>query len=259
MTVLVVVLCSILGLAVGSFLNVVVWRVPRGESIISPPSACPGCGRAIRARDNVPVLSWLILRGRCRDCSMSISARYPLVELLTAVVFGIMAWTFSESWALPAYLVFGAIAVALAFIDLDTHTLPNAIVLPAYPVIGGLLVVGSALEGDWWALVRAGIAGVVLWTFYFVLAIAWPGGMGFGDVKLAGVVGLVLGWCGWGSVVVGGFGAFLLGGVAAGVLMASGRVGRKDGVPFGPWLLLGALIGIVAGETLWSSYLAIAL
>ena len=255
----VVVLCTVLGLAVGSFLNVVIWRVPQGASIVSPPSACPGCDAPILARDNVPVLSWLALRGRCRRCSMAIAWRYPAVELMTAAIFAGLAWKFAESWALPAYLVFGGVAVALTFIDIDTHTLPNAIVLPSYPVVLALLAMASALEGDWWALVRAVIAGVALWVFYFTLAVAWPGGMGFGDVKLAGVVGMVLGWLGWGCVVVGGFGAFIFGGLAAAVLMALGRVGRKDGVPFGPWLLLGGFLGIFLGEPLWRFYLAVVL
>lgn len=256
MTVPVIILCAALGLAVGSFLNVVIWRVPQGASIVSPPSACPGCDAPILARDNVPVVSWLALRGRCRGCSMSISARYPLVESLTALLFACVGWMFAESWALPAYLVFAGVAVALAFIDLDTHKLPNVIVLPTYPVLLVLLVVASALEGDWWALIRAVIAGATLWLFYFVLAVAWPGGMGFGDVKLAGVVGMLLGWLGWGAVVVGGFGAFVLGGIASAVLLAMGRVGRKDGVPFGPWLVLGGFLGIFFGEPLWDLYLS---
>ena len=252
---LMVALCSVLGLAVRSFLNVVICRVPQRMSIVSPPSACPGCEAPILARDNVPVLSWLALQGRCRRCSMTIAWRYPAVELLTTVVFAGVAWKFAESWVLPAYLVFAGVAVALAFIDVDTHKLPDVIVLPTYPVILVLLTGASALEGDWWALTRAVIAGAILWLFYFVLAVSWPGGMGFGDVKLAGVVGMLLGWLGWGAVVVGGFGAFIFGGLASAVLLAMGRVGRKDGVPFGPWLLLGGFLGIFVGEPLWDLYL----
>ena len=189
---------------------------------------------------------------------MQISARYPLVEALTAVLCALVALQFGVSWALPAYLVLVFLTVALTFIDIDTHTLPNVIVLPAYPVMIALLVVASAGTGDWWALGRALISGALLWVFYFVLAIAWPGGMGFGDVKLAGVVGLSLGWLGWGALVVGGFGAFILGGVLSGVLIALGRVGRKDGLPFGPCLLAGAFVGVFFGERLWSLYLATA-
>lgn len=257
MTAVIVVLCTLLGLAVGSFLNVVIWRVPRGESIVAPPSACPVCGTPIKARDNVPLVSWLMLRARCRSCSAPISARYPLVELLTGLLFGAVAWEFAQSWALPAYLVLAGVAVALAFIDLDTHTLPNAIVLPTYPVLIALLAVASAGEGDWGALVRAGIGGAILWVGYFILAVAWPGGMGFGDVKLAGVVGIGLAWVGWGALLVGGFGAFVLGGIASLVLMALGRLGRKDGVPFGPWILVGGFVGIFAGQRVWEFYLSV--
>ena len=140
MTVLLTAFSALLGLLIGSFLNVVIWRVPRGESVASPPSHCPGCERPIRPRDNVPVLSWLLLRGRCRDCRTAISARYPAVELGTAVVFGVLAWHFGFDWALPAYLYLGAISVALAMIDIDVHRLPDAIVLPSYGFAAVLLL-----------------------------------------------------------------------------------------------------------------------
>src|SRR5450830_2175470 len=158
-----VALCVVVvGLLIGSFLNVVVWRVPRGESIVTPPSACPRCGHPIRARDNVPVLSWLLLRGRCRDCGEPISRRYPLVEAATGAAFGLTAWHFGVSWALPAYLFLAGISVALALIDLDTKRLPNAIVLPSYPVAILLLAFASWNPGggsDWSALWRALIGG----------------------------------------------------------------------------------------------------
>src|SRR5580698_9168633 len=128
-------LCAVLGLAVGSFLNVVIYRVPRGESIVRPRSSCPSCGAPIRERDNIPVVSWLVLRGRCRDCQAPISARYPLVEFSTGVLFGLTAWHFGADWALPAYLYLAAIGVALAMIDLDVHRLPNKIVLPSYAAV----------------------------------------------------------------------------------------------------------------------------
>jgi leader peptidase (prepilin peptidase)/N-methyltransferase len=255
---LVVVLAVLLGLAVGSFLNVVVWRVPRGESVVHPPSACPECGHPIRARDNVPVVSWLLLRARCRDCGSPISARYPLVEGGTAAAFGLVAWWAGVAWTLPALLYLAAISVALALIDLDVHRLPDSIVLPSYLVGVALLALASANPGgtaDWDALVRALIGGVVLFAFYFVVTYIHPAGMGFGDVKLAGVLGMYLAWFGWGQLVVGWFAAFLLGGVAAVVLLVTGRAGRKSGIPFGPWMLAGAWVGLVVGGTLWSSYL----
>lgn len=260
MTLALAALAGLLGLVVGSFLNVVVHRVPAGRSVVRPRSACPACGHEVRARDNVPVVSWLVLRGRCRDCGAPISARYPLVELGTGVLF---AATFlvlearGQLAVLPAALFLAAISIALAAIDLDTRRLPNAIVLPAYPVLAVLLVLASALHGDWWALARAGIGGVALWVLYFLVMVAKPGGMGFGDVKLAGLLGGVLGWFGWGSLVVGAFAAFLVGGLFSVVLMLAGRAGRKSAIPFGPWMLLGAWIGIFVGEPLWGAYLGI--
>jgi len=256
MTVVLVGFTALLGLVIGSFLNVVIWRVPRGESVVRPPSACPGCGHEIRARDNVPVLSWLLLRGRCRDCGTPISARYPAVEALTAVLFGLVAWHV-EPWAVPAFAYLAAIGVALALIDLDTHRLPNAIVLPSYPVLALLLTVASWGSGDWPALLRAVIGGVALWVAYFAMALAYPSGMGFGDVKLAGLLGAALAWLGWGAFAVGSFGAFLLGGVFSIGLVLAGRAGRKSGIPFGPWMILGAAVGIAVGEPLWGAYLGL--
>lgn len=257
------VLVGLLGLAVGSFLNVVVWRVPRGESVVSPASACPGCGHPIRPRDNVPVVSWLLLKGRCRDCGEPISARYPLVEAGTGLLFvAVAAWTGFDApdvWLLPAYLYLASISVALGLIDLDTHRLPDRIVLPSYLVASALLTVAAAGTGEWASLVRAAAGCAILWTFYFVVVVAYPKGMGFGDVKLAGVLGLYLGYTGWGALAVGSFAAFLLGGVFALGLILLRRAGRKTGVPFGPWMLLGAAVGLVWGEQIWGAYLGFAL
>ncbi|QHT55835.1 prepilin peptidase [Cellulomonas sp. H30R-01] len=252
------VVVGLLGLLVGSFLNVVVWRVPRGESVVHPPSACPRCGHAIRARDNVPVVSWLLLRGRCRDCGAPISARYPAVEAATGVLFALTAWFAGPTWILPALLYLAAISVALTLIDIDTKRLPDAIVLPSYPVALALLALASANPGgtsDWGALVRALAGGAILFVVYLVTVLVYPAGMGLGDVKLAGVLGLYLGWFGWGALLVGWFAAFLLGGVYAVGLLVAGRAGRKSGIPFGPWMLAGAAVGVVVGESIWGAYL----
>ncbi|WP_144760654.1 A24 family peptidase [Curtobacterium sp. 9128] len=262
---------ALVGLAVGSFLNVVVYRVPAGLSVVSPASACPRCGHEIRARDNVPVLSWLVLRGRCRDCATPISARYPLVELATGAAFTVVVARFGPSLlqstdarsalvstcVLVAMLYFVAVSVSLALIDLDVRRLPNAIVLPAYPVLVVLLGAAAVLEGDWWALLRGAAGLVVLGGAYLALALAVPGGMGLGDVKLAGVLGFVLAYLGWGPLAVGAFAAFVLGGTFAIGLIAIGRAKRGGGIPFGPWMLGGAWVGIFFGPEVLDEYLRI--
>jgi leader peptidase (prepilin peptidase) / N-methyltransferase len=256
--VLLTVAIGVIGLIIGSFLNVVIWRVPRGESVVHPPSACPRCGHVIRARDNVPVFSWLVLRGRCRDCAAPIAARYPLVELGTGLLFALTAWLAGPTWILPALLYLAGISVALALIDIDTKRLPDAIVLPAYPVACALLALASwnpGGESDWPALVRAGIGAVVMFGIYFVTVLVYPAGMGFGDVKLAGVLGLYLGWFGWGALFVGWFAAFLLGGLFSIGLLVTGRARLKSGIPFGPWMLLGAGVGILVGQQVADWYL----
>jgi leader peptidase (prepilin peptidase) / N-methyltransferase len=247
---------GLLGLLIGSFLNVVVHRVPRGESVASPPSACPGCGTAIRPRDNVPVISWLLLRRRCRDCGEPISARYPLVELGTAGLFAVMALRFGADPVLPAYLYLAGVGMALALIDLDVRRLPDVLTLPSYPValvLLGVAALAGSDSGDW---IRAVLGGLAMFALYFGLCFAYPAGMGFGDVKLSGVLGLYLGWLGWGVWAVGLFLGFFLGGVFGVALMARGRGGRKTAVPFGPFMLLGALVALLVGQQLVDAYLS---
>lgn len=257
MTGLLLVLVAVVGLAIGSFLNVVIWRVPRGESVAHPPSACPSCGERIGPRDNLPVLSWLMLRGRCRHCSARISARYPLIELGTAALFVLLALRFGLDPVLPAYLYLAAAGVALALIDLDTRKLPNALVLPSYPVAGVLLVLATLLGSDSGSLLRAAMGGVAMYAFYFALVFAYPKGMGFGDVKVAGVLGLYTGWLGWGVWAVGLFGGFLIGGVLSIGLLAVKKAGRKTKIPYGPSLLLGVLLAILVGQPLFDAYLGL--
>ena len=267
----VIVFVGVLGLLIGSFLNVVIYRVPAGKSIVSPPSACPGCGAGIRWYDNVPVLSWLILQGKCRSCGQPISARYPLVELGTGVAFALVGVGFAPEVLAPrasqdalaalcvlvAVLYLTAVGIALVAIDIDTHRLPNVIVLPSYAVGVVLFAAAAVLSGDWVALIRAAIGAAVLFAAYFAMALVYPGGMGFGDVKLAGVLGLWLGWFGWGPLVVGAFSAFLLGGLFSIALLVARKAGRKSGIPFGPWMILGAFVGIAAGEQIFSGYLGL--
>ncbi|MGN6274124.1 MAG: prepilin peptidase [Protaetiibacter sp.] len=268
MSVVIIAVAALLGLVIGSFLNVVIYRVPAGMSLVAPASACPRCGHDIRARDNVPVVSWVLLGARCRDCRVRIPARYPAVELGTALAFSLVAWgAVGEARAIsidPAHLIellaflyLAAISIALAVIDLDVRRLPNAIVLPAYLVGGVLLTLAAVVAGEPQRLVVAGVGAAASVVFYGILWFVKPGGMGLGDVKLAGVLGMYLGYLGWAQLAVGAVGAFLLGGVFGIALMLLGRAGRKTAVPFGPWMLLGAWIGIAAGGPVAAGYLDI--
>jgi leader peptidase (prepilin peptidase)/N-methyltransferase len=258
------------GTLIGSFLNVVIYRVPLGKSIVAPPSACGACGHEVRGYDNIPLISWLVLRGKCRDCAAPISVRYPLVELAGAIAFGLVAWRFVPAVVaasggaevaaavvqLVAYLYLVAISIALALIDLDTRRLPNVIVLPAYLVGLALLGIAALLTGSWSALATAGIGAVVTGGLYLILALVRPGAMGMGDVKLAGVVGLFLGWLGVPELILGTVAAFILGGVVGVGMLLAGR-GRKAAIAFGPWILAGAWIAILAGAPLVRAYLSL--
>lgn len=262
---------ALFGLLVGSFANVVVYRVPAGLSIVRPRSACTSCGNPVRAYDNVPVVSWLLLRGRCRDCREPISARYPLVEAIVGALFIVVAlWRWpllagaqgaegivAQFVILVAFLYLAAISVVLALIDLDTHRLPNSIVLPAYVV--GLVTFGASavLDGDVTPFLTALAGAAAAFALYLVIVLIAPGGMGLGDVKLAGVVGLFLGSLGWGPLVVGVFAAFILGGLFGVALMLFRRAGRRSGIPFGPWMLAGLWVGALAGETITAAYLGL--
>jgi leader peptidase (prepilin peptidase) / N-methyltransferase len=247
--------CLLLGLLVGSFLNVVIRRVPAGESVVRPPSHCPSCGAPIAPRDNIPVLSWLLLRGRARCCGAAISPRYPVTEAATAAAFvAVAAWQ-GLSWALPAYLVLAAASLALAEIDLDTQRLPVLVVAPTF--VAGLVLLGAAswLGHDPASAVRAALGAAALWLLYRTLHAVYPKGMGYGDVRLAGVLGLYLAWLGWDRLVVGAFLGFLLGGVLGIVFILAGRARMKTQIPYGPYMVAGAWLGIAVGPALASWYL----
>ncbi|MGA5304064.1 prepilin peptidase [Nucisporomicrobium flavum] len=247
---------ALLGLAVGSFLNVVIHRVPRGESLVRPGSHCPSCGNEVRNRHNVPVAGWLLLRGRCADCRAPISARYPLVEAGTAALFVAVAARFGWSWELPAYLYLAAVAIALAAIDLDVLRLPDQIVLPSYGV-AALLFLPAVIAGHSWdAALRALLAAACLYVFYRGLALV-PRGMGGGDVKLAPLLGLYLGWLGWSSVAVGAFAGFFLGGLVAAVLMLVKAAGRGSRIPFGPYMLAGSFLAVFAAAPISDWYVSL--
>ena len=239
-------MAAVLGAVIGSFLNVVIHRVPAGESLVSPGSRCPECGTPVRPWDNVPVLSWLLLRGRCRACGARISRRYPLVELLTAVAFAAVVAVRGFDEDLVLELPFVAALIALAAIDLDHRILPNKIVYPmaAWGVIATVLV-------DRDDLLENLAAGAGAFAFLFIAVLAYPRGMGMGDVKLGGAMGLYLGL----SVIPALLVAFLSGSVVGlGMIAREGASARKKAVPFGVFLALGGIVGVLVGPELVDLY-----
>ena len=233
------------GTAFGSFLNVVAYRLPRGESIVAPPSHCPTCNEPIKARDNIPILSWLLLRGHCRNCKTAISPRYPLIEAATGAlcVAAVLATSSTVDAALAVVLIF--VLVPAAAIDLEYRVIPNPIT--GFGAIAAVLV-GTILDpaGEPTRL----IAGVVAGGLLLIAALAYPKGMGMGDVKLAGVMGLCLG-----TAVAPAMFVALLAGVLVGAVLLARGASRKTAIPFGPFLALGGLVAIFAGPALVTLYL----
>ncbi len=241
------VLALVGGLVVGSFLNVVVHRLPLCQSLVTPGSHCPSCDAPVKPYDNVPVLSWLALRGRCRSCREPISPRYPLVEAATAVLFVAVVLVKGADRNVWLGLVLVAVLVPVTLIDLDHRIIPNKIMLPAAiaaPVILALTTPDRLLEHL--------IAGAIAGGFLLLAALAYPSGMGMGDVKLAGVLGLYLGWGVAPAMLV----AFLAGTLVGALIMARKgvREGRKTAVPFGPFLAFGGLVGLFAGPAIVGWY-----
>jgi leader peptidase (prepilin peptidase)/N-methyltransferase len=234
------------GLMIGSFLNVVAYRLPRGESLVTPRSRCTSCGTEVRAVDNVPLLSWLFLRGRCRHCSAHISARYPVVELVTGLVFGAVVLARGVEPELLLYLPFAAMLIAVADIDLEHRIVPNRILAP---LAVWAVAASAVVQPD--KLPELLIAGASAFTLLLLAALAHPAGMGMGDVKLAGVMGLYLGV----AVAPGLLIAFAAGSlVGIAIVLKSGADARKRGVPFAPFLALGGLVALVAGNELIDLY-----
>jgi leader peptidase (prepilin peptidase) / N-methyltransferase len=241
-------LTAIGGLLVGSFLNVVAWRVPRGESLVRPASHCTGCGTPIEPYDNIPVLAWLMLRGRCRYCRERISWRYPLVEALTALLAVAVVLTQHSARDVVLGLVLVGILIPIALIDLDHRVIPNKSTAPAALAA---IAIGLALNPAW--VPEQLIAGAAAAGFLLVFVLAYPRGMGMGDVKLAGVLGLFLGR----SVAVALFVAVIVGTVVGAVVMARVGVerGRKTAIPFGPFLALGGVVALLVGPSIVHWYL----
>jgi leader peptidase (prepilin peptidase)/N-methyltransferase len=245
-----------LGLVVGSFLNVVIHRVPEKQSVVRPRSRCPRCQTTLKPWDNVPVVSWLLLHGRCRNCHGAISIRYPLVEVATAALFVAAALRLGDDdpAVLPAFLVVFAALLAISAVDLERFIVPNRILSPALFMSAPLLVVAAVIDGDWSSLLGAALGGVLAWVLLFAIHMASPKGMGFGDVRLAGLIGMLLGWLSIGHVLLGLFLAFLTAAVVGVGLMLTGVRGRKDRVPFGPFLALGAIAAVFVGGPILSWY-----
>lgn len=236
------------GLLIGSFLTVVAYRIPREESVIRGRSHCPGCGARIAAYDNVPVVSWLLLRGRARCCGMRISTRYPLTELITGALFAatvIVLW--EDGGEVAIGLVFVSTLVAITLTDLDRRIIPNRI-LAAAAIVGGVLIVVTDPSSIPERAISAAAAGGAL----FVAALAYPRGMGLGDVKLAAVMGLFLGRNVAPAIIV----ALLAGSVVGLAIIArEGSSARKRAIPFGPFLALGGVVGLLAGDPMVEWYL----
>jgi leader peptidase (prepilin peptidase) / N-methyltransferase len=232
------------GLALGSFLNVVAARVPLRRSIVRPPSACMSCGHEIRWYDNVPLVSWLALRGRCRDCSVRIPWVYPAIELLTALLVAGCVFAFGLSAKAAVAAFFCAVLVAISAIDAEHRIIPNRIVLPAAVVV---LVANTALTlSPQWAIGAAAASGFLLAT-----ALVYPAGMGMGDVKLALLMGAALGKTVSVALMLGTFAAMVPGIV---IIAKYGQAGRKMGVPFGPFLALGSVVALFWGHDILHAY-----
>jgi leader peptidase (prepilin peptidase)/N-methyltransferase len=247
---LVVLIVGLLGLIIGSFLNVVIHRVPLRQSVVWPASRCPECGEPIHPKDNVPLLSYVLLRGRCRNCKVRIPARYPLVEALTGALFAGAAYEFGLGLELLSALVLIITLIALAGIDLEHRLLPNVIVGPA-TLVGFALSVLESPE-RWWVYLLSAIAVV---GGLLALALARPSGMGMGDVKMGGMLGAFLGPYAGLAVFLGA----LCGATTGGLLMAAGKMRRRHGLPFGVFMAIGGIVTLFAGQDLWELYRHLAL
>ena len=246
---MIVIVAGLLGLVAGSFLNVVIHRVPRRQSVVWPASRCPACGEPIGPVDNVPLLSYVLLRGRCRNCKVRFSPRYPLVEPLTGILFAGAAYEFGLSLQLLSALALVFVLVALAGTDLEHRLLPNAIVGPA-TLVGFALSVLESPE-RWWIYVLSALAVA---GGLFALALAYPGGMGIGDVKMGGMLGAFLGPYAALAVFLGA----LCGAITGGLLILAGKMRRRHALPFGVFMAIGGIAALFVGPELWGLYLDVA-
>lgn len=251
-----VALFAVLGLVVGSFLTVLIHRVPRRESIVRPGSRCPACGTSLRAIDNVPVVSYLLLRGRCRVCGERISITYPLVELGSSALFVAAALIFEDLFRAALVAPFLGVMLAVAVVDARFRIVPNRIVYSALLLFGAAIVLGD-LAGARVDALRAGLGMLVYSLPLFLMALAVPHGMGMGDVKLVGLIGLVLGSLGLAYVAVAAGVGILAGGLGAVFAVVALRYGRKAQMPFGPFLAGGGVVAALAGSQIATAYLSL--
>jgi len=263
-SILPILIAFILGAAVGSFLNVVIYRLPEGLSLIYPPSRCPRCKTQLKAYDNVPILGWLWLKGRCRSCKLPIAARYPIVEFASGCLFVAVFINFGTTWLTPGYWLFICWLLALAMIDLDTMTLPNRLTASG-------MILGWGFQG-WLSYLQVPtvqqVAGGILWAIFMSIFGLWffdligiagskafgKAAMGGGDSKLAA---LMAAWLGWQGLLLSTFLAATLGAVVGGSALALGVLSTKQHIPFGPYLALGAVLTLFYGQQLISAYLSI--
>ncbi|MBN2027451.1 MAG: prepilin peptidase [Actinobacteria bacterium] len=244
------------GLVVGSFDNVAIYRIPEGKSLWAPRSFCPKCGTTIAWYDNIPMVSYLLLRGRCRHCSESISWRYPLVELVSGLLFLAVFAKVDFQWTaefLP-YLFMVTVLIIVSAIDLQRQIIPNKVMYPSIVVALAAMGIVSLVRGDYHIVVDSLIGFAVIAIPWALLALVFPRGFGMGDAKLAAFTGTILGWR---SELVGFFIGIALGAVIGVILMAAGKKGRKSRIPFGPFLAAGALIALFWGQTIWDAYLGL--
>lgn len=237
----------VFGLVMGSFVSVLAHRLPRGESIVAPRSACTACGHQIAAYDNVPVLSWLALRGRCRNCGESISARYPLIELALGLAYVGCYFAFTEPGGFFLGLVFVTMLAAVTLTDLEFHLIPNKILAAALATGVGIVALSDPAS-----FAERGIALGAAGGLMLLVALVYPAGMGMGDVKLTGVMGFFLGKSVAPALISGLFAGAVVG---MALIIAKGAEGRKAGIPFGPYLAIGGLVGLFAGEPILDWYL----
>ncbi len=238
---------GVLGALVGSFLNVCIDRLPAGESIVKPGSHCPSCGRPLGAYEMIPVLSFLVLRGRCRTCGAAIGWRAPLVELATGMLFALIYLRFGLSLSTLLVSAYASFLIVMALTDLEHHRILNSVVLPAIAV-----AVLAAFVTPGRSTLQLAFGGGLAFLALFLLAVLVPGGMGMGDVKLAAFIGLIVGFPQIGLVLLV---SFVVGGLIAGGLWAAGVVSRGDRIAFGPYLALGALVGLLYGDQLMALWL----